>query len=222
MITDINQKQIQLICVVVNNGMSGKIIHEAKNCGIQGSTVFYGRGTINNPILDYIGLADIRKEVILMLADCETANTTLHTLNHHFKLEKPKHGIAFSTAIIDFTGTRRIHCNKNIEEGSDQVMYHVITAIVDKGKAEDVVAAAREAGATGGTIINGRGSGVHETAKLFLMDIEPEKEIVMILAEVAISHAIVDSINHKLKLDDPGNGILFVQDVLKTYGIFKE
>lgn len=94
-------------------------------------------------------------------------------------------------------------------------------AIVDRVKAEDVIDAATKAGSKGGTIINGRGSGIHETKKLFLMDIEPEKEIVIILSEVDLTEAIVSSIRTHLRIDEPGNGIIFVQDVNKTYGIYK-
>ncbi len=214
--------QLRLIYFIVNFGMSGKVIHKAKACGIQGSTVFLGKGTINNPFLDYIGLSDIRKEIVLMIADCETADRALITLNQHFKLEKPNHGIAFSIDITKVIGTRRINSNADIEKGGcDKVKYHMITTIVDKGKADEVICAAKCAGAIGGTIINGRGSGVHETAKFFMMDIEPEKEIVMILSDMGISDAIVEEISTKLKINEPGNGIIFVQDVANTYGIFK-
>lgn len=101
-------------------------------------------------------------------------------------------------------------------------MYHVITTIVDKGKAEDVIDAATKAGSKGGTIINARGSGIHETSKVFSMEIEPEKEIVIILSEADKTEAIVSSIKNELKIEEPGNGIIFVQDVNKTYGIYKE
>lgn len=215
--------QINLLCFIVNNGMSSKIIHEAKKCGIQGSTVFYGMGTINNPLLDFIGLADIRKEIIYMLADCELAGKALTTLSQHFKLEKPNHGIAFSTAIAKLDGSSSIRCNNNNEErGSDKVRYHIVNTIVEKGNAEDVISAAKAAGATGGTIINGRGSGVHETAKLFMMDIEPEKEIVMIISEAGNTEAIVESIKDKLHLNEPGNGIIFVQDIVSAHGLFNK
>lgn len=100
-------------------------------------------------------------------------------------------------------------------------MYQVITIIVDKGNAEDVVRAAEKAGSKGGTILNGRGSGVHETSKVFAMEIELEKEIVLILSEVEKTEAIISSIRKDLKIDEPGNGIIFVQDVNKTYGILK-
>ncbi|HOA17575.1 MAG TPA: P-II family nitrogen regulator, partial [Fervidobacterium sp.] len=81
--------------------------------------------------------------------------------------------------------------------------------------------AANKAGAKGGTIINARGSGIHESGKILSMEIEPEKEIVMILSESDTTENIVSAIKDAIKIDEPGNGILFVQDVNRTYGIYR-
>ncbi len=108
-----------------------------------------------------------------------------------------------------------------MERGEAETMHKVITVIVDKGKAEDVIDAATKAGSKGGTIMNGRGSGIHETSKLFSMDIEPEREIVIILSETSKTEAIVSSIRKDLDMDKPGNGIIYIQDVNKVYGIYK-
>lgn len=108
-----------------------------------------------------------------------------------------------------------------MKEGDGKIMYQNIMAVVDKGKAEDVIESAQKAGSKGGTILNARGSGVHETSKLFSMDIEPEKEIVMILSDENYTEAIVTKIREDLKIDEPGNGIIFVQDVNQTYGIYE-
>lgn len=108
------------------------------------------------------------------------------------------------------------------ERGVIQPMYHVINVIVDKGRAEKVIDAANQAGSTGGTIINARGSGTHETSKLFAMDVEPERELVMIISECEKTDHIVASIRDHLKLDEPGNGIMFIQDANKTYGLYKK
>lgn len=78
---------------------------------------------------------------------------------------------------------------------------------------------ATESGATGGTIINARGSGIHETHKLFNFDIEPEKEVVLILSKTDLTEQIATSIRDKLEINKPGNGIIFIQEVAKTYGI---
>lgn len=98
-------------------------------------------------------------------------------------------------------------------------MYRAIFVVVDKGKAENVMDVAREAGARGGTIINARGSGIHETATFLNMEIEPEKEIVLMLTLTSMTDDIVAAIRDNLRIDEPGQGILFVQEVSETYGL---
>lgn len=214
--------EIELICTIINFGMGKKIIKTAKQHGVLGGTVTLGKGTINNKILDFIGLSDVRKEIVFMIADKDTAYQTLDILNSEYEFDKPNHGIAFTTSVCAAMGTRSYMCdNIKIERGAENTMYHLITTVVDKGKAEDVINAATKAGSKGGTIINARSSGIHETSKLFSMDIEPEKEIVIILSEVDKTEEIVSSIRTNLKIDEPGNGIIYIQDVNKTYGIYK-
>jgi len=213
---------IELICIIVNFGLGSKIIKTAKQCGVPGATIALGKGTIDNRVLDYLGLASIRKEIVLMVAEKLTAYQALETISKKFMFNKPNHGIAFTTTINNVLGTNCLS-GKNIngERGATDNMYQAITVIVDKGKAEDVIDAATKAGSKGGTIINARGSGIHETSKLFSMHIEPEKEIVMILSEIESTEKIVSSIREHLRIDDPGNGIIYIQDVNKTYGVYK-
>lgn len=217
-----NESEIELICVIANYGTGSKIIKSAKHHGISGGTVALGKGTVSNHILNYIGLSDERKELIYLVAAKDVADKALEEMNKEFEFFKPHHGIAFTTSICYVAGSKRIACDNILNERSeDNAMYHLITIIVEKGKAEDVIEAAEKAGSKGGTIINSRGSGIHETSKLFSMEIEPEKEIVLILSEVEMTDEIVNSIREQLKIDEPGNGIIFVQNVNKTYGIYK-
>lgn len=213
---------IELVCAMVNFGLGSKLLQTAKHCGISGGTVLLGKGTVNNRILEFLGLSDVRKEIVFMVADQKTAYQALEKLDEEFKFEKPNHGIAFTTSICAVVGSRSCKSDTIMEgRGEDNPMYHAITIIVDKGKAEYVIDAATQAGSKGGTVINGRGSGIHETSKLFAMEIEPEKEIVIILSRKEKTEAIVSSIREQLKIDEPGKGIIYVQDVNKTYGLYE-
>jgi nitrogen regulatory protein PII len=213
---------LELVCVIVNDGLGSRLVKSAKRKGFSGGTITYGKGTANNRLLDYFGLSDIRKEIIYLAADQSTAYQALDKINNEFEFHKPNHGIVFTTSMCSVYGSKNVDCHQlESKRGANKQMYHVITIIVDKGNAEDVVRAAEKAGSKGGTILNGRGSGVHETSKVFAMEIELEKEVVLILSEVDRTEAIVSSIRKDLKIDEPGNGIIFVQDVNKTYGILK-
>ena len=97
--------------------------------------------------------------------------------------------------------------------------YDLIVSIVNKSIAEDVVDASKKAGAEGGTIIYGRGTGIHEKAKLFSILIEPEKEIVLTLIKKEFTEKVLKSIIESTHLNEPGNGIAFVLETEATAGI---
>lgn len=210
-----------LIYVIVDYGKGSKVLHKAKECGMPAGTIFLGRGTVNNSILRFLSLYDERKEIVLMGADYHLAEKVLQGLDQKFEFKKPHHGIAFFVPIVDIVGSS--FCKgEDVEEGGNKQMYQLIVTIVNRGKAEDVIEAAQSAGSKGGTIVNARGSGIHETSKLFNMEIEPEKEMVLILSKEDVTSAIVSSIEEKLEISKPGNGIIFVQNVVKTCGIYEE
>ena len=212
----------ELVTIVVDLGVGSKLIHAAREHGITGGTVLLGRGTVNNKIMSFIGLSEVRKEIILLIAEKNIMQRAIGLLNKEFKFAKPSHGIAFSADICAVLGARSCKFDSlKGERGRDNSMYNLITVIVEKGKAEYVIDAATKAGSAGGTIINARGAGIHETSKLFSMDIEPEKEIVLILSKASETEKIVTAIREDLNIDKPGQWIMYVQNVNKTYGLYE-
>lgn len=91
--------------------------------------------------------------------------------------------------------------------------HELISVIVNAGYAEDIMHAARKAGATGGTIINARGTGKEEDVKFFGITIVPEKDFLLILAAKGQAPAILEAIRATPCLSEPGMGIAFCIDV---------
>jgi nitrogen regulatory protein P-II 1 len=96
--------------------------------------------------------------------------------------------------------------------------HQLIVTIIKKGYAEKVMNAARNAGARGGTVIHGRGVGIHETKKLLGIPIEPEKEIILTLIHKDKTTKVLKAIVDAGQLNKPGTGIGFVIDVDKVVG----
>ncbi len=215
--------EFSLLYVIVDCGKGSKVLQTARHCGITGGTVFLARGTAHSHFWEYLGLADSRKEIVFMAGEKQTARKAAQSLTKELKLNKPNHGIVFTLPVCNITGAHTLVCENldlyNEAGGENKTMYKIITVVVEKGRSEEVIDAAAEAGAKGGTIINARGAGEHETEKVFLMDIEPEKEIVIIIVKTQAARAIIDSINQKLDLNEPGKGILFVQNIDEIHGV---
>jgi len=85
----------------------------------------------------------------------------------------------------------------------------------------EVIEAAKLGGATGGTIIRARGSGTRDNPILFNIEIDPEKEIILILSPNKNTDSIVRAIEKELNINQPGKGIIFVMDVKKTLGLYQ-
>ena len=75
-----------------------------------------------------------------------------------------------------------------------QKEFELVITIVNRGFADEVMDAAKAAGATGGTVLYGRGTGIHEAEKFFGITIQPEKEVVLILTPLKTRNAIMKAI----------------------------
>ena len=97
--------------------------------------------------------------------------------------------------------------------------FKLVMVIVNAGFSEDVMTAAREVNAKGGTIVNARGTAKADAESAFNIMIQPEKEIVFIVAAVNIVEELLNNIYKKVGLNTPGQGIAFtlpVDDFVKT------
>ena len=209
----------QLLSVIVQAGLGSKIARRAKQYGATGATIFLGRGTSRNPMLEFLHLADIRKEIVIIGVAREAADDLIAALDREFHFERPHHGILFTMNVCmaaDYSSDQTPD-----KQGEEKKMYQAIFTIVNKGDAEIAMDAATAAGAAGGTVVHARGSGIHEQERFFLMDIEPEKEILMILSEREQVGSIVDAIKEATGIEQPGKGVLFVIDVDQAHGLRK-
>lgn len=95
----------------------------------------------------------------------------------------------------------------------------LIVTIVNKGWGDTVLEASMKAGAEGGTILLGRGVGVHEKREILGICIEPEREIVLSVTYADKTEAILQEIVRAAELEKPGAGIAFVVPVEKVVGV---
>lgn len=100
-----------------------------------------------------------------------------------------------------------------------EIQFDLIFTIVNKGSCQAIIKASREAGAEGGTIVMGRGTGIRETKTLLGIPIEPEKEMVLTIVPQDITEKVLSAIVEAGKLDQPGAGIVFVIELKKVAGI---
>ena len=97
--------------------------------------------------------------------------------------------------------------------------YEMIFCIVNAGFADNVMDAARRAGARGGTIMHARGTASKEAEERFQLTISPEKDMVMIVVPVSIKDNVLKALYDDVGLGSAGQGIAFSVPVNDAVGL---
>lgn len=209
-----------LLVILVPFGQASKIIKYSKNKGLTGATIMIAFGTVKNKFLDFLGIREIRKELILTIGTTDFLENLMIHLEEKFKLTRKNYGIAFTIPSL-YVNKKNVGSNEKQYLKSEEIktMKSAIFTIVNRGYAGKVVDASLQAGAKGGTIINARGSGLNQTMQIFNMEIEPEKEIVLTIVDNEKLDGVVETIREKADVETDGHGILFVLPITKSFGI---
>ncbi|MGM0831455.1 P-II family nitrogen regulator [Halomonas qinghailakensis] len=99
--------------------------------------------------------------------------------------------------------------------------FKLIVALVEDELSDDILQAARDAGATGATVINNaRGEGLKKARGIFGMEITAQRDVLLFLAEEHISRHILQAIANVGEFDETsGTGIAFQLDVEDALGV---
>lgn len=102
--------------------------------------------------------------------------------------------------------------------------FKLIVAFVEDGKTDAIMDAAREAGATGCTVINNaRGEGLNESRSFFGLAVTTQRDVLLLLVEEHLSRHILEHIGEVGEFDDkPGTGIAVLIDVEDAVGVMHQ
>ena len=202
-----------VVCIVPHD--SGELItNAAKQAGAGGGTILMGRGTASNSVLQLLGLGDTTKDITMNIVAAEICSKVCSAIEEVCLTKKAHFGVLFTIDVGGFVKAGNTEKAQEIKTSAGQgeenmEKYEMINIIVNKGYAEDAMAAARKAGAGGGTIIGARGTAREGDATFFGVDIVPEKEMLMILVPQNKRDEIVNAVSSLACFEKAGSGIIF-------------
>ncbi len=92
----------------------------------------------------------------------------------------------------------------------------LITCIVQRGQADAIVQAARDAGAQGATVHYARGTGIRERLGVLGVAVEVEKEIIDVMVSAEQADRVFEQMYLAGELDTPGKGIMYMTPLEKA------
>lgn len=160
-----------------------------------------GVGTASSEVMSLLGLDSSEKDVVFSLVPGNLLPAMMAELGGKKFIRSAGSGIAFSLRLTGINSlTQAALCQGECPEAETEVpmqqdQYSLILVVAEPGYTDKIVHAARTGGATGGTILYGRGIGREEAGSFLGISIQDEREIVAILAPAEQRLSIMNSIN---------------------------
>ena len=184
------------------------------------NVITYGEGTASQGILDFLGLTKTEKIIFTSIISDTHEKEILSYIKKEMDLKEIGKGVAFTTPLSSspqyvhdaFSGKRGTKMkNKN--------GYHLLITIVIEGYAEKVMSVAKKCGANGGTLIKGREIGSKSGFKFFNVQIEPEKDVLLIVCKDEDKNKIMEGILEKYGANTEAKGVCITLPIDNTIGI---
>jgi len=198
--------------------------HIAREQQLPLTLVMLGRGTAPKDMMDLLGISTREKRILTAIAPSDEASSRyIRALHDALYLSTPGNGVVLSIPIKSVGGGKTMALLGKDAAGKSapkpQYDFELIVAITNKGYTDMVMDAARAAGASGGTILHGRGTGVHGGEHFYQVSVAQEKEVILIVAAADKKAAIMKGILRQAGLDSAAETVLFSMPVSEVDGL---
>lgn len=208
---------------VVNPGAMDRVCEIAAALDLPQTVTLLGHGTAVQSMLDLLGIESTEKRVIMTVANPEKTRKFIKEMRRQVYIGIPGHGIIMAVPIKSVGGGKTLAYLNNGEQQPARYTpelndrYELIVIVANEGRTDQVMNAARAAGATGGTVLHGKGTG-SQNKKFYNVSIAAEKEVILMVAPSDRKAAIMQSVLHHAGPDSDAGAVLFSLPVSEVAG----
>ena len=166
------------------------------------NVVLHAHGTAVRSMLDILGIESNEKRVVMTIANTEKTKRLIEEQKRRLFIGVPGHGIVVAVPIKSIGGGKTVAFLNGNQQPAKYTQelnysYDLIVAIAIEGRTDQVMNAARAAGAAGGTVLHGKGTGSENAEKFYNVSIASEKEVILIVAKAEQKAGIMKAILEK-------------------------
>lgn len=221
-------ERTMLLLSIVGRGKGKKLMGVLNKNEIRLHFQTMGFGTAPSEMMDIMGLTSNNKDIVLSFGSNSNVNQLVQSFGDSFASYSEYGGLLI---ILKLSAANRLiaemlsrNLPENVSEGDVNVMsnthkHNLIMITVGQGFVDEVMQEAKKVGATGGTVIRGRLADADVLKELANIDVEEEREIILIMAPDNITGTIMETVNSKFGLRTPARGIMCSVPIEKAYKI---
>lgn len=176
-------------------------------------------GTASSEMMDILGIGTSDKSIVVSILPKPAADEMLKKMHKNLRLGTVNSGIAFSLIL---SGANNIVLqvlekmfqtdSEESKQGDGKKMtesnYSLITIVVNQGYSEEVMNAARDAGARGGTVVHSLQIGKKETLSALGVNVQEEKDMVFVVANNQSKFDIMRAVSEKCGIRTDARGLV--------------
>ena len=188
--------------------------------------VLLAHGTANNEILRRFGLDRTEKTVCLSIVTDSAWHALKRGMERKLRIDVPGTGVAFTVPLSSIGGKRELAFlteGQNFAPGEVSEMKgterELLVVVANRGHSHTVMEAANKAGATGGTVIHARGTGVRQAEQFLGISLASEKSVILIVTATKNRNAIMQAIMEQAGLETEAQAVVFSLPVTDTAGL---
>ncbi len=179
---------LNMVMAIINRDRHEAMEEIIHNLKLPLAMTLYARGTAQDEHLSLYGLASTPKALVFTVADGEQTKRLMRAAKLRMFIDIPGNGIMLSVPLKSVGGGRTMayltdNMTMNGDRPSMDPSHELICVILNEGCSDMVMAAARPAGATGGTVLSGKGTGAREAEKFLGISLASEKDVLLIVAD---------------------------------------
>jgi nitrogen regulatory protein PII len=241
-----SQPRLKLVFFIVDWSKTEIISNVFEEEKVRYHFISKATGTARTEILDLLGIGTSEKALVLCLEQEVLVPVLLKEVRKKLGFHNPGAGIAFTVPLsgintpllrvfkesilknekITAENSRAENFRPEQEGGAamaaepkTEITNDLIIAIINHGYSEEFMTTAREAGATGGTVLNARGLSHEGPVKFFGVSVQDEKEIIIILSNREKKVPIMQAVSKACGLTSKAEGLVFSLPVDSVLGL---
>ena len=218
--------ELYLMITITDRQLSRKFTDFFQECHLKVLWSALANGTATNTMLDYFGLEASEKVALFNIVTRERWIEARHGLRNRLNIDLLGSGVSFIVPLSSIGGKKQLSFltqEQDFVKGEETTLkdtaFELVVVVANQGYSSEVMTAAREAGAAGGTVIHAKGTGMQGAEQFLGVSLASEKEMILIVVKTELRNAIVRAVMDRAGLNSKARSIVFTLPVTSTAGL---
>lgn len=216
--------ELYFVISIVDRERGEDMVSLLRSNKVQMLLALLGKGTAKKEHLLLYGLEATEKAVICTVAGGEQTRQIIKSAKRRLFIDIPGNGILMAIPVKSVGGGRTLAylTDNAVPDGGMPEMkfdHELIVVVLNEGRTDMVMNAARRAGAGGGTVLHAKGTGAKRGDKFFGVSLADEKEMIFIVSKSAEKSAIMKAIADDTGPGTPAGAICFSLPISAVAGL---